>query len=62
MTFGGQIRLAGAVVAIIGAVSNTVILSALGLCIMAIGVTVQVDSLERRVAALEPKEDTNEEN
>ena len=60
MTFGGHIRLAGAVVSIIGAVTNTVILSVVGLCIMAIGAAWQIDALERRVAELEPKEQTDE--
>jgi len=61
MTFGGQVRLAGAVVVIIGALANVIVLNLVGLCIMAIGVTIQVDKLEKRVAELEPKENTNDE-
>ena len=62
MTFGGHIRLAGAVVVILSFFLKSMPLNLVGLMIMAIGVTVQVDSLERRVAALEPKEDEREEN
>lgn len=62
MTFGGQVRLAGAVVVIVAFFTNTIALTFLGLCIMAVGATWQIDALEKRVAALEPKEDTNEEN
>ena len=61
MTFGGQVRLAGAVVVIIGALANIVVLNLVGLCIMGIGTVWQIDALERRVVALEPKENTNDE-
>lgn len=61
MTFGGHIRLAGAVVVILSFFLKNMALNFLGLMIMAIGVTIQVDSLERRVAALEPKEKDNDE-
>lgn len=53
MTFGANVRLAGAVVSIIGAVANTAILSLIGVCIMAIGAILQIDALERRVKELE---------
>lgn len=62
MTFGGHIRLAGAVAVIVAAFTNIMPLTLIGLCVMAIGTIWQIDSLERRVAALEPKEDTHEEN
>lgn len=60
MTFGQHIRLAGAVVVIVAFFMHSLMLNLLGLVVMAIGVTVQVDALERRVAALEPKEDEDE--
>lgn len=62
MTFGRHIRLAGAVVIIVAAFTNIMLLTMIGLCVMAIGAIVQIDSLEKRVAALEPKEDTDEKN
>jgi len=55
MTFGQHIRLAGATVVIVSFFMNNLLLNFIGLIIMAIGVTVQVDSLERRIAALELK-------
>lgn len=61
MTFGGQIRLAGAVVSIIGAITNIVVLSLVGLMVMAIGAIWQIDTLERRVNALESKGNSNDE-
>lgn len=56
MTFGAQIRLAGAIVVIIGALTNVIVLNLVGLCIMGIGAVWQIDTLEKRVAALESKE------
>lgn len=53
MTFGQHMRLAGAVVAIVGALTNLVILSVIGLCVMACGAVLQIDNLEARVKALE---------
>lgn len=60
MTLGGHIRLAGSVVVIVAFFTHSLVLNLLGLCIMAIGVTVQVDGLEKRVMALEPKENDDE--
>lgn len=60
MTFGKQVRLAGAVVCIVSAVTNTTILSLIGLFVVFLGVILQVDNLERRIEDLEPKgEDEN---
>lgn len=61
MTFGGHIRLAGAVVSIIGALMNILVLSLTGVMIMALGAIWQIDSLEKRVSALEPKGDDDEQ-
>lgn len=60
MRFGKQIRLAGAVVCIIGAVSNTLILTLIGLLSMASGVVLQVDNLDARLEALEPKQEEDD--
>lgn len=60
MTFGQHMRLAGAVVAIVGAVTHLMVLSFIGLCVMACGAILQIDNLEARVKSLEPeKEDDN---
>lgn len=60
MTFGKQVRLAGAVVCIVGAVTNITILNIIGLLVVFLGVILQVDNLERRIEYLEPKgEDEN---
>lgn len=60
MTFGKQVRLAGAVVCIVGAVTNITILNIIGLLVVFLGVIFQVDNLERRIEDLEPKgEDEN---
>lgn len=61
MTLGKHIRLAGAIACIVGAITNTLILNLIGLLVMFIGVVVQVDNLDRRIAALEPKGDTDEQ-
>lgn len=61
MTFGGQVRLAGAITVILSAMFHTAILTFVGIAIMAIGATWQIDGLERRVAALEPKEKDDDE-
>lgn len=61
MTFGKQVRLAGALICIIGAVTNTLVLNIIGLFAMFIGVVIQVDNLEQRIEALEPKEKEDEE-
>lgn len=61
MTFGKQVRLAGAVTCIIAAVTNTIVLNLIGLLAMFIGVVIQVDNLEQRLIALEPKGDNDDE-
>lgn len=62
MTFGAQVRFAGAVVCIVGAFASSATLSLIGLTIIAVGSMWQIDSLERRVQALEPKEKNDEED
>lgn len=60
MTFGGHIRMAGAVTTIIGVLIGNLLINILGLMIMAVGVTVQVDTLEKRVSELESEGETDE--
>lgn len=62
MTFGKHIRVAGSVVIIVAFFMHSLILNLVGLAIMAIGGLWQVDSLERRVEALEAKGSTDEKN
>ena len=61
MTFGQHVRLAGAVVCIIAFFASSLLLNFIGLIVMAIGVVLHIDNLEKRVAALEPKEKDDEE-
>lgn len=55
MTFGGHVRLAGAIVAIIGAILSMPMLSLVGFALVAVGAIWQIDGLERRMAEIEAK-------
>lgn len=61
MTIGQHIRLAGAVTCIIAVLLNNLLLNFLGLMIIAVGVVVHIDQLEKRVQALETKGVDDEE-
>lgn len=62
MTLGQHIRLAGAVTCIVAALLNNLLLNFLGLMVVAIGMVVHIDNLERRLQALESKGATDDEN
>ena len=61
MSIWQHIRLSGAVVIILAAFLNNIMLTFIGLMIQFVGVIGSVSSLEARVAALESKGVNNEE-
>lgn len=52
-----HLRLAGSVVMIAGAFTNTILLTFIGFFIQYVGVVGGLDLVERRLEALEPKEE-----
>jgi hypothetical protein len=61
MTFGAQVRLAGSVIVLAGFAMHNMLANFIGLAVMALGATIQIDNLERRVKELEPKGDDDEQ-
>lgn len=62
MTFGAQLRMAGSVIVIASFfMDNRLLVNLIGLTVVALGTVLSVDMLERRIAALEPKEENDNE-
>ena len=60
MSFGQHIRFAGAIMTIIGTLSNTGLVTFLGFMIIAIGIVVHLDNIEHRMRILEEKNEKTE--